>query len=104
MKPIIKKYALLLITASIFTSVASVAKGQSYNNQQAAPVYYDYRKVNFQDGSSYEGGMVNDEKQGFGVYYYSDGKKYTVTLEKHPNYVIIGTNNRQKTAKHSELS
>jgi hypothetical protein len=76
MKPIIKKYALLLITASIFTSVASVAKGQSYNNQQAAPVYYDYRKVNFQDGSSYEGGMVNDEKQGFGVYYYSDGRKY----------------------------
>ena len=53
--------------------------------------------------NTHSDGSISPYREGDEVIH-SDGKKYTVTLEKHPNYVIIGTNNRQKTAKHSELS
>lgn len=42
----------------------------------------DYTKIDYSDGGSYEGGMVNGNKQGFGVLKYPDGKKYIGSFNK----------------------
>ncbi len=55
---------------------------ESYKRQQASPKKYEYIKYTYQNGATYEGGMVNDDKQGFGIFNYIDGRKYIGSFDQ----------------------
>lgn len=53
-----------------------------YKKSQLNPIKLDYTKIDYSDGGSYEGGMLNDDKQGFGILKFPDGKKYIGSFNK----------------------